>query len=262
MTEGRITKLSMGNKSVEYLLNTMIYQKISNISKKLAAVGISKERRNVQQGFTFRGIDDVYKALSPLLTKEGVVITPSVLGQEYSEHTTKSGGVSFRTRLTVQYNFFCTEDGSNCACVVVGEGMDSGDKSVAKAMSAAYKYACFQVFCIPVEGSPDADSDTPELMVSTHIEKESAASSNDQFVEEIPSPLADWRHFMVKYGKGLVGKLLGDVTTHELKALIDNWQPRKTVCGYRLDAANQRAALNAAQLEIRSLESREDDELP
>ena len=41
--------------------------------------------------------------------------------------------------------------------------MDSGDKATNKAMSAAYKYAMFQTFCIPVEGTPDADGDSHEV---------------------------------------------------------------------------------------------------
>jgi len=35
--------------------------------------------------------------------------------------------------------------------------MDSGDKASNKAMSIAYKYACFQAFCIPIEADPDAE---------------------------------------------------------------------------------------------------------
>jgi hypothetical protein len=30
-------------------------------------------------------------------------------------------------------------------------------------MSAAYKYACMEVFCIPTEGNPDADAETHEV---------------------------------------------------------------------------------------------------
>jgi hypothetical protein len=30
-------------------------------------------------------------------------------------------------------------------------------------MSAAFKYACMQVFCIPTEGNPDADQETHEV---------------------------------------------------------------------------------------------------
>jgi len=46
---------------------------------------------------------------------------------------------------------------------MIGEAMDSGDKSSNKAMSAAYKYACFQAFCIPTEGDNDADNTTHDI---------------------------------------------------------------------------------------------------
>ncbi|MNY54686.1 hypothetical protein D3C86_1905820 [compost metagenome] len=41
--------------------------------------------------------------------------------------------------------------------------MDSGDKATNKAMSAAYKYAAFQAFCIPTEGDNDADGQTHQV---------------------------------------------------------------------------------------------------
>ena len=37
--------------------------------------------------------------------------------------------------------------------------MDSGDKATNKAMSIAFKYACFQVFCIPTEEMVDPDAE-------------------------------------------------------------------------------------------------------
>jgi hypothetical protein len=40
--------------------------------------------------------------------------------------------------------------------------MDRGDKSINKAMSAAFKYFLFQAFCIPLQGS-DADSESHEI---------------------------------------------------------------------------------------------------
>ena len=40
-------------------------------------------------------------------------------------------------------------------------GMDSGDKATTKAMAIAFKYACFQVFCIPTEEMKDPDAETP-----------------------------------------------------------------------------------------------------
>ena len=45
--------------------------------------------------------------------------------------------------------------------------MDSGDKATNKAMAIAFKYACFQVFCIPTEEMKEQDPDakTPEPSV-------------------------------------------------------------------------------------------------
>ena len=44
-----------------------------------------------------------------------------------------------------------------------GEAMDSADKATNKAMSAAYKYAAIQAFCIPTEGDNDADATTHDV---------------------------------------------------------------------------------------------------
>lgn len=53
-------------------------------------------------------------------------------------------------------------DGSYVDAVTIGEGMDSGDKATNKAMAVAFKYACFQVFCIPTVEMNDPDGDTPD----------------------------------------------------------------------------------------------------
>jgi hypothetical protein len=45
--------------------------------------------------------------------------------------------------------------------------MDSADKATNKAMSAAYKYACLQTFCIPTEGDNDADATTHQVAPAT-----------------------------------------------------------------------------------------------
>lgn len=42
--------------------------------------------------------------------------------------------------------------------------MDTGDKATNKAMSIAFKYACFQVFCIPTEEMIDPDAEVHEVV--------------------------------------------------------------------------------------------------
>lgn len=49
---------------------------------------------------------------------------------------------------------------------MVGEGMDSGDKASNKALAVAFKYACFQVFCIPTEEMKDPDEESHEPSTS------------------------------------------------------------------------------------------------
>ena len=142
-----------------------VYQAISAVQSALAKRGIEKNRKNIQQGFAFRGIDDVYAALAPLLSEYQLVILPQVLSREVTERQTAKGGTLIYTTLRVRYDFISAEDGSREVVIVDGEAMDSGDKSTNKAMSAAYKYACLQAFCIPTEGDNDADASTPAPVV-------------------------------------------------------------------------------------------------
>lgn len=137
----------------------MIYEAISNVMAEIGAVG--KDQKNKQQGFMYRGIDDVMNALQPALVKNKVFIAPEVISEQREERTTKNGTVLFYTRLEIVFRFY-TVDGSFVETKVIGEAMDSGDKATNKAMSIGYKYACFQVFCIPTEEMKDPDAEVHE----------------------------------------------------------------------------------------------------
>lgn len=137
-----------------------VYQAIAKITGEMSKEGISKDRKNQQQGYSFRGIDDVYAAIAPKLAAHGLCILPRVMSREVIERTNAKGNVLFYTTLTVEFDFVSSVDGSKHTVCTIGEAMDSGDKSANKAMSAAYKYAAFQTFCIPTEGDNDADSTT------------------------------------------------------------------------------------------------------
>lgn len=140
-----------------------IYRAIGAVQAALAKEGIAKNRRNQQQGYAFRGIDDVYSALAPLLASNGLVIVPRVISREVTERKTVKGAALFYTAVDVEYTLCATEDGSTATARIIGEAMDSGDKATNKAMSAAYKYLCLQLFCIPTEGDNDADATTHEV---------------------------------------------------------------------------------------------------
>jgi hypothetical protein len=139
-----------------------VYACIAAVSTEIAATGISKSRSNAQQGYKFRGIDDVYNALAPLISKHGLVIIPRILSRELVEREAKSGGTLHYVTVEAEFDFVSVKDGSKVTARSFGEAMDSADKATNKAMSAAYKYTAFQTFCIPTEGDNDADAHTPE----------------------------------------------------------------------------------------------------
>ncbi len=109
----------------------------------------------------YRGIDDVMNAINPALVKHNVFIVPEVMEQSREERKTAKGGSLLYSVCRMKFRF-CADDGSYVEAVTIGEGMDSGDKATNKAMAVAFKYACFQVFCIPTEEMKDPDAETPE----------------------------------------------------------------------------------------------------
>jgi hypothetical protein len=141
-----------------------VYKAINAVQAELAKTGISKDRTNTQgSGYKFRGIDDVYNSVSPLLAKHGLCILPRVLTRNCAERQSKQGGALFYITVEVEFDFVSSEDGSKHTVKTFGEAMDSGDKATNKAMSAAYKYAVFMAFSIPTEADNDADLHTHEV---------------------------------------------------------------------------------------------------
>lgn len=141
-----------------------VYRAIAAVTGDLAKQGISKDRKNQQQGYAFRGIEDVYHALAPLLVKHGLVITAQCSERSEDVRETARGGSLYSVKMRVRFTLSAL-DGSATSAIVYGEGMDSADKATNKAMSAAYKYMAFMTFCIPTDAADDGDRETPEPTV-------------------------------------------------------------------------------------------------
>jgi len=139
-----------------------VYQAICGVQSDLAKQGIAKDQENTFDHYKFRGIDDVYNALAPLLAKHQLCILPRMLSRMCEERQSQRGGALFYVTVDAEFDFVSAQDTSIHTVRVFGEAMDRGDKATSKAMSAAYKYACFQTFCIPTEGDNDADATTPD----------------------------------------------------------------------------------------------------
>jgi hypothetical protein len=133
-----------------------VYAKVAVITGILAQHGIAKNR-DANFG-KFRGIDDVYKALAPLLAQHRLCVFPRMVARESVERRSSKGNALFYVTVEAEFDFVCADDGSIHTARTFGEAMDSSDKATNKAMSAAYKYAAFMTFCIPTEGDADAET--------------------------------------------------------------------------------------------------------
>lgn len=163
---------------------TNVYQAISAVSGALGARGIAKTKKlGSQVAYAFRGIDEVMNELSPLLVEHGLVVLPRAISRACVERQTKAGGALFYVTVEVEFDFVSVTDGTTHTARMFGEAMDTSDKATNKAMSAAYKYAAFQTFCIPTEGADDADAISHDVAphdatgASHVIEKKSSRQS-------------------------------------------------------------------------------------
>lgn len=132
----------------------------------------------------YRGVDDVMNALYPALSKCKVFIVPEILEQKREERQTAKGAILIYSICKIRYRFFA-DDGSFVEAITIGEGMDSGDKATNKAMAIAFKYACFQVFCIPTEEMHDPDSETPsDLEPSQEAQQAAIDKANSEPIDK------------------------------------------------------------------------------
>lgn len=208
-----------------------IYQAINAIMKEVPAIG--KDRKNVQQGYNFRGIDDIYNALNEHLAKHGVFATSEVLSHEREERQTSRGGTLIYSIITVKFSFYAI-DGSSVSMTMIGEGMDSGDKASNKAMSTAYKYAMMQLFCIPTNEPKDTETEHHEVLPKQSVDRASQAK---------PAPADDkaWLNAVDKKG------VLTEKGYEVVKFLCEN--PDKTLSDirrkYKVSKADEDAIVKA-----------------
>ncbi len=206
-----------------------VYELIAKVQGELASTGISKDHKNQQQKYSFRGIDDVYNALAPLLANHGLVILPNVLNREVVERESKQGSALFYVTVQVRFDFVSSHDSTKHEVVTFGEAMDSGDKATNKAMSAAFKYACLQTFCIPTEGDNDADATTHTAM----------PQASDRDISLIRTILKDPKVFTDDDRRRFEDKLKAGMTQEQAEKALDYYKTEEKA---RRDTLNEEAA--------------------
>ena len=184
-----------------------------------------QKRKKRKESITF------YFFLSEQITtmiKHKIFCTPEVMEQFREERTTAKGGSLIYSICKMRYRFY-TMDGSYVDAIVVGEGMDSGDKATNKAMAAAFKYACFQTFCIPTEHlMDDPDAETPDASRKSNPSQDNERKSlMDMLAQELIRTGYGWNNVIVTYKVGSIDKM----TIAQIKDCISKMkkQPDKEI---------------------------------
>lgn len=165
-----------------------IYGQMSKIMAD--AEPIAKDRKNLAQGYSFRGIDDVYACLQAVLAKHAVFTTSEILDDRTEERTSAKGSFLIYRILKIRYHFWA-DDGSSVPSEVIGEGQDSGDKASNKAMSVAHKYALLQAFSIPTQDPKDPENDSPAPSPKPVPRHEPLVETHDKMNREHNKALSD-----------------------------------------------------------------------
>lgn len=138
------------------------------IHKILAGSGyLKKDKKNAQQGFNYISEEAMVKRLRELLIEHGVILIPDVINcQTLTVNVTTSKGERAVpiTRVAVRYTVVDVDSGESWSFSMVGDGTDTQDKAVYKALTGCNKYALMKLCQIPTGDDPEKDwaKDEPE----------------------------------------------------------------------------------------------------
>jgi hypothetical protein len=122
----------------------------------MAAVPYVQKQHGQGLGYTFAGEAAFIDKLHPAMVAAGLTIAPEGMELVHQEvYTTAKGSKMNRVVVRATYRLTHAGSGESEILQTFGEGADSGDKSVNKAMTGAYKYALRQAFLIETGNDPD-----------------------------------------------------------------------------------------------------------
>ena len=133
----------------------------AKLNKVMNAVARIKKDGKLQggAGYAFLSEEAVTGILHDAFADVGLAIVPTdyeILDNRLD--TTYAGKNLYNTRIRAVFELIDTEDGDVRRICTLGEGSDSGDKTLNKCMTAAYKYALRQSCMISTGDDPDKDT--------------------------------------------------------------------------------------------------------
>jgi len=149
-------------------------------------VGYVQKEENRNLNYTFASEAGFIRALRPAFITHGLIVRVVNMGVvQLENYETSKGTAMVRAVITAQIEFIHAPTGTAMQVQSLGEGADSGDKAVNKAMTDCYKYALRQAFMI--ETGDDPDQSQPEERKSSKGGKPAGLKEAAQELGGVPS---------------------------------------------------------------------------
>ena len=135
-----------------------------------------KDGTNTFDKYSYVTADMAFERLGAAMAAVKLVALPSVLECEQSEVVSQGGKPQTRSVVHGQITIACGDTGATWTNDWWGEGIDRGDKSINKAITAMSKYHLLRLFNVGT--GEDADADSPETEHKAPQRTQTQQSSN------------------------------------------------------------------------------------
>lgn len=135
-----------------------LYKKLHAVMADVAY--IRKDSKNDFHGYKYASEAAVKSALHEAFVKHGLMFMMSVVDvQDREAAPTAKGKAQWITRVTVECEFIDIDTGHAVTKVFAGQGIDSEEKGIFKALTGALKYSLVSQFLIETGDDPEAETD-------------------------------------------------------------------------------------------------------
>jgi len=205
-----------------------------NIFEKLIAVRTSVPYlKKDTDGYKFKYVSSsqTLGALREKMDEMGLLLVPRVVRVRVSEHETKAGGHEYFTELWVHFTWVNTENSEETLkCPWYGQGLDSGEKGVGKALTYAEKYFLLKFFNIATDkDDPDSDQGNKgKKKPVKEVDQEPTPPTDDDLatdaqIKKINVLINEHLLDRIKVKLSLKVSSLKDLTKDRASRLIDQW---------------------------------------
>ena len=137
-----------------------LVKKMANIMNQVKY--IQKRGHNKFHNYKYATEADVNEKVREELAAVNILMFPSVKNVEMRETKTRSGNTEYIARVDMEFMFVDGDSGEERTVYMSGEGQDSGDKAIYKAISGTQKYALMKTFMIPTGDDPEEDRESEQ----------------------------------------------------------------------------------------------------